>query len=298
MEAKGFTQYRVIVASLGMLLFAWSGSAQTTQPQNKAQLFRAYFEALAAEPHTAQRGNPHAADREQLFEIIPTMTTAELKQVIPAIDTAIDQARDTHDGIARMYAGTLLYHIAATKDGPGLLAPEIEHLSALCSDPFTLIGSFLMFQFLQSQYPDLRVPEMLRAVQSADASVQGGKGPAYATLLFLQPDQDGLVHNVVAYMQRPDLKGRNLLDFLNGISAHSGMPDAVVDQLTHYLHAPQEEVRLAALRDISGGGFAKRRQLRPMFEQLANDSTQSATFHALAVELLESNKIFYLNPYQ
>jgi hypothetical protein len=286
-----------VIALFGVVLFSQVGSAQTTPAQNKAQLFQAYFDALATDPHTPQRGD-HEAARQQILETIPTMTTAELQQAVSIIDAAIDQARTSHDGIARTWAGMLLWQISLTKDGPGLMAPEVSRLSALCSDPFTLTGSFYMLMLLQRQYPELTVPAMLQAIKAPDANSPAGRGPAYATILFLYPRNFDLVRDVLVYMQRPDLTGQKLLDFLNGIRADSVMPDAVVEQLTHYLNDPQPEVRLAALWDISAGGFAERERLRPMLQRLADDPAQSDALRTLAVEMLAPNKIFYLNPYQ
>ena len=294
---KSLSRYRVAIALTGIVLFSRFGSAQATPPQNKAQLFQAYFDVLAMDPHTPQRGD-HEAARQQLIETIPTMTTAELQQAVSIIDAAIDQARTSHDGIARTWAGMLLWQISLTKDGSGLMAPEVNRLSALCSDPFTLAGSFHMLMLLQRQYPELTVAAMLQAIKAPDANSPAGKGPAYATILFLYPRDSDLVKDVLIYMQRPDLAGKNLLDFLNGIRAASVMPDAVVEQLTHYLNDPQPEVRLAALRDISAGGFAERQRLRPMLQRLADDPAQSDALRMLAIETLATDKLVSKSPYQ
>jgi hypothetical protein len=226
------------------------------------------------------------------------MTTAELQQAVSIIDSAIDHARASRDGIARTAAGMLLWHISGTKDGPGLMAPEISRLSALCSDPFTLTGSFYMLMVLQRQYPELTVPAMLQAIKAPDANSPAGKGPAYATILFLYPRDGGLEKDVLVYMQRSDLTGQKLLDFLNGISATSVMPDAVVEQLIHYLNDPQPEVRLAALRDISAAGLAERERLKPVLQPLANDPAQTDELRRLVVETLATNNRVYRNPYR
>ena len=295
---QGLRRYSIRIALAGIVLCSRLGSTQSTLTRNKAKLFQTYFDALATEPHTPQRGAPHEADLEQLIQMIPTMTDAELQQAVSIIDDAIDRARISHDGIARITAGMLLWYISGTKDGPGLLALDISHLSSLCSDPFTLTGSFYMLMTLQRQYPDLAVPAMLQAIKASDANAPAGKGPAYATILFLYPRDGDLLEHVLVYMQRSDLTGQKLLDFLTGIRAAASMPDAVVEQLLRYLDAPQAEVRMAALRDISAGGSDERKRLRPMFQRLADDPTQSAAFHTLAVELLQPNKMFGLDPYQ
>jgi hypothetical protein len=295
---KSLSRCRVVIALSSVVLFSGLGSAQTMPAQNKVQLFQAYFDALATEPHTPHRGDLNGADFEQLTKTIPTMTTAELQQAVSIIDAAIVQARTSHDGIARTYAGVLLFYISGTKDGPGLMAPEISHLSALCSDPFTLTGSFTMLMLLQRQYPELTVPAMLQAIKAPDANSPAGRGPAYATILFLYPRDSDLVRDVLVYMQRPDLTGQKLLDFLNGIRASSLMPDTVVEQLTHYLNDPQPEIRLAALRDISAGGFAERERLRPVLQRLVDDPAQSDALRVLAVETLATNKLVDHNPYQ
>jgi hypothetical protein len=295
---KSLPRYRIVIALFGVVLCSRFGSAQITPGQNKAQLFQAYFDTLATEPHTPQRGDPHGAALRQLREMIPTMTTAELRQAVSIIDVAIDQARTSHDGIARTSAGKLLFYISGMKDGPSLMAPEVSRLSPLCSDPFTLIGSFNMFLLLQSQYPELTVPAMLQAIKATKANSPAGKGPAYATILFLYPRDGDLVASVLVYMQRPDLTGQKLLDFLTGIRATSLMPVAVVEQLSHYLNDPQPEVRLAALRDISAGKRAERERLRPILQRLVDDPAQSDALRTLAVEPLATNKRVSLNPYQ
>src|ERR1035437_1079855 len=117
-------QYRIEIALSGIVLFSWFVSAQTTLAQDKSQLFQAYFDALATEPHTPQRGNPHGEVFDQLIEMIPTMTTAELQRAVSIIDAAIVQARTSHDGIARVEAGMLLFYISGAKDGHSSMAPE------------------------------------------------------------------------------------------------------------------------------------------------------------------------------
>ena len=139
---------------------------------------------------------------------------------------------------------------------------------------------------------------MLQAIKAPDANSPTGKGPAYATILFLYPRDGDLEKDVLVYMQRPDLTGQKLLDFLNGISANSVMPDAVVEQLTHYLNDPQPEVRLAALRDISAAGFAERERLKPVLQPLADDPVQSDEFRRLAVETLATNNLVSRSPYR
>jgi hypothetical protein len=287
-----------VIALTAIVLFSRFGSAQTTPAQDKAKLFQAYFDALATEPHTPPRGDPHRAARQQLIETIPTMTTAELQRAVSIIDVAIDQARTSHDGIARIYAGMLLFYISGTNDGPGLMAPEVSRLSPLCSDPFTLTGSFNMLLLLQSRYSELTVPAMLQAIKAKDVNFQAGKGPAYATILLLYSRDGDLVRDVLVYMKRPDLTGQKLLDFLTGIRATSLMPDAVAEQLSQYLSDPQPEVRLAALQDISAGGFAERERLRPILQRLVDDPAQSDALRTLAAETLATNKIVYLDPYQ
>ena len=76
------------------------------------------------------------------------------------------------------------------------------------------------------------------------------------------------------------------------------MPDAVVEQLTHYLNDPKPEVRLAAMQDISVGGFAERERLRPMLQRVVDDPAQSDALRRLAVETLATNQLVSLNPYQ
>jgi hypothetical protein len=180
------------------------------------------------------------------------------------------------------------------------MAPEISRISSLCSDPFTLTGSFTMFMTLQmqSQYPELTVAAILLAIKAPDANSPAGRGPAYATILSHYPQDRDLKTDVLVYMQRPDLTGEKLLNFLTGFGGNSVMPDAVVEQLTHYLNDPQPEVRLAALRDISTGGFAQRARLRPILQRLVDDPAQSDALRTLAVETLATNKIVNLDPYQ
>lgn len=295
---KRFFRYRLVLTLSGIMLVPQLGSSQIAPVQDKAQLFQAYFDELAKDPHTSQRRDTHEAVWEQLINAIPTMTTAELQRAISIIDAAIDKARSSHDGIARVSAGQFLYYISMTKDGPGLMAPEVSRLSSLCSDPFTLTGSINMFLMLQLQYPELSVAAMLKAIKEPEANSPDGKGPAYATILFFYSRDGDLLKDVLVYMQRPDLKGQKLLDFLTGIRATSLMPDAVVEQLTHYLDDPQPEIRLAALQDISAGGFAERARLKPLLQRLANDQKQSDAFRALAVETLVTKNLVPLNPYQ
>jgi len=177
-----FSRHRIVIDLFGVLLFSWLVVAQTAPTENKAQLFQAYFDALATEPHTPQRGNPHGAVFNHLIEVIPTMSTAELQQAISIIDASIDQARTSHDGIARAEAGMLLFYISGTKDGPSLMAHGVAHLSDLCRDPFTLTGSFTMFMLLQSQYPELSVSAMLQAIKAPDANSPAAKGPAASSM--------------------------------------------------------------------------------------------------------------------
>ncbi len=275
-------------------------AAQTAVARDKAQLFQTYFDALATEPHTAERRDFHEAERERLVALIPTMSTAELRQAVSIIDAAIDQARISHDGVARTWAGMFLSYISGTKNGPDLMAPEMGRLSVLCSDPFTLTGAFRMFLTLpmQTKYPELAVPAMLQAIKAPDANSPSGRGPAYATILFLYPRDGDFADAVLVYMQRADLTGQKLLDFLNGIRASSVMPDAVVERVTRYLNDAQPEVRLAALRDIGAGRPAERDRVKPILQRLVDDPAQSDAFHVLAAEMLRTNKGFGLNPYQ
>jgi hypothetical protein len=114
---KSLHRCRIVIAMTCIVIFSRFGSAQTPPVQNKVKLFQAYFDALGTEPHTPQRGDPHEAARQQLIETIPTMTTAELQRAVSIIDAAIDQARTSHDGIARINAGMLLFYISGTKNG-------------------------------------------------------------------------------------------------------------------------------------------------------------------------------------
>jgi hypothetical protein len=145
-----------------------------------------------------------------------------------------------------------LWYISGTKDGPALLALEVSHLSALCRDPFTLTGSFYMLMSLQRQYSELSVPAMLQAIKAPDANSPAGQGPAYATILFMYPRGGDLVKEVLVYMQRPDLTGQKLLDFLTGIGGSSPMPDAVVEQ--HFIILTLHSRRLGSRRCGTSAG--------------------------------------------
>ena len=224
--------------------------------------------------------------------LIPKMTPYELEATVSIIDAAIDRSRKSHDrsGV-RVFAGLFLFYISSQPDGPKLMAAEMSRLSELCSDPLLLYGSVFMFgsAAMQTTYPELRGPRMLEAIKQPDANSPDGRGPAYATILFLHPRDPDLTQEVLTYMRRPDLTGQKLLDFLTGIRATSSMPDNIVEQLVYFLNDPDPAIRLAALADISIGGIAERGRLRPILQRLIDDPTQSQAFRSLAVQVLRTD---------
>jgi hypothetical protein len=60
---KGVRRCGIGIAFAGSVLCSQVGLAQGTRAQDKAELFQAYFDALATEPHTPKR-RPLEADRE------------------------------------------------------------------------------------------------------------------------------------------------------------------------------------------------------------------------------------------